>query len=73
MPSRKEDEMDKNLDKAFLLTYTAEGEDGFSHFCHAWFKSEENLRMFWEEEKAKGRKLEEDLAIEILDYRPVDL
>lgn len=65
--------MEKNLDKMFLLTYTAEGDDGFSHSHHAWFKTEAELKSFVETEKAEEKNVEVDLAIEILEYRPVSL
>lgn len=65
--------MDKNLDKMFLLTYTAKGYDGFSHSYHAWFATEQELRAFAEEEAAAGREIETDLAIEIQQYRSIDL
>ena len=65
--------MENNLDKRFLLTYTAKGEDEFAHFYHAWFKSEGELKAFIQEEEKKGREPEIDLAIEILDYRSLDL
>ncbi len=65
--------MEKNLDKMFLLTYTAEGGDGFSHSCHAWFRTEDELRAFVQGEKDRGVNPEVDLALEILDYRPIEL
>lgn len=65
--------MEKALDKTFLLTYTAEGDDGFSHFHHAWFRTEDELKAFLQKEKAEGRKVEEDIMIEIRDYRTLSL
>ncbi len=67
----KEEKMEKSLDKMFLLTYTAEGQDGFRHACHAWLRTEEELKAFVQEEKENGSKPEVDLAIEILEYRPI--
>lgn len=65
--------MEKNLDKRFLLTYTATGPDGFRHSYHAWFGTEDELMVFVQEERAGGRELETDLAVEILEYRAVSL
>lgn len=65
--------MEKNLDKMFLVTYTAKGDDGFSHFYHAWFETEGELRAFTQGENAQKRSVEVDLAIEILEYRSIDL
>ena len=65
--------MENSLDKMFLLTYTAKAEDGFPRFYHAWFRTEEEMRTFMQEEKARGREPEADLAIEVLEYRSVDL
>ena len=65
--------MDKNLDKMFLLTYTAKGSDGFRHSYHAWFATEEELKSFIRKETDAGKEIETDLAIEIQEYRPIDL
>ncbi len=65
--------MGNNLDKLFLLTYTAKGYDGFAHSYHAWFATEEELRSFVCEQKAAGGEIETDLAIEIRDYRSISV
>ena len=65
--------MEKDLDKRFLLTYTAKGYDGIRHSYHAWFATEEELRAFLTEDASSDKELETDLAIEIGEYRPIDL
>ncbi len=61
----------KNIDKFFLLTYTCIGYDGFRHSCHAWFATEEKLRSFVEDCRAKKNGIEIDLSIEILSHREI--
>ena len=68
-----EKDLGKDLDKMFLLTYTAKGYDGFTHAYHAWFATEEELRSFVSEEESAGREIETDLAIEIQEYRSISL
>lgn len=65
--------MDRDLDKRFLLTYTAKGYDGFAHSYHAWFATEEELKAFVSEGETSGKEIETDLAIEIQGYRSIDL
>lgn len=57
------------MDKYFLLTFIEYGHDGFRHFRHAWFETEDGLRAFVN----KHEKIEVDLAIEILSCREIGI
>lgn len=61
------------MDKFFLVTYNGIGWDGFYHSCHAWFRTEEELRSFVEQCREKNVKLEIDLAIEIVSHRMINV
>lgn len=65
--------MENTIDKRFLLTYTCTGYDGFRHFCHSWFETEDALREFVQKEMENSKDLEPDLSIELLTYRQIEL
>ena len=69
----KEGYMQNHMDKLFLLTYTSTGYDGFRHSYHSWFETEDALKAFVRDEEEKGKDIEVDLSIEILNFRPVTL
>lgn len=65
--------MGEIMDKRFLLTYTCIGTDGFRHSYNAWFETEQDMQSFVEQEREKGKGFEEDISIEILNYRDVKI
>lgn len=58
------------LDKRYLLCYTELDENKVRRSRHAWFLTEEELRLFLEE-RIREKKAETELAVEILRYREV--
>lgn len=59
------------LDKRYLLCYTELDEDRIRRSRHAWFQTEDELRLFFE--KRSGEKeAETELAVEILRYRELE-
>lgn len=61
------------MDKFFLLTYTCVEDDGQRHLRHAWFETADDMRKFVVCENEKGKKIETDVAIEIMSHRNVSL
>lgn len=61
------------MDKFFLLTYTCAEADGFRHSKYAWFETADDMRKFLACEKKKGKKIETDVAIEIVSHREIRL
>lgn len=59
------------MDKFVLLTYTSIAKDGLRRWGHAWFSTEEEMKLFLEKEAEQ--EIEVDVAIEILSHREIEL
>lgn len=59
------------MDKFILLTYTCIGTDGYRHSGHAWFATKEEMLQFID--RSAEKKIEVDVAIEILSYKEIEI